>query len=460
MTRIPRSAGSRGGHRVVIIGSGFGGLFAAKALRRSGAEVTVISKTSAHVFQPLLYQVATGILSEGEIAVATRNILRRQRDTRVLLGEVIDIDVHARTVVSIAHGTMTTSPYDTLIVAAGAQTNYFGDDALAAHTLGLKSVDDALRVRQRIFEAFEIAELQSDPAERARQLTFAVIGAGPTGVEMAGQIAELAHRVLVNDFRSIDPADARIVLVDGAARVLPSFHESLSEAAARRLNKIGVEIELRAMVADADVDGITLLGHDGTTSRLGTRTAIWTAGVAASPLASMLAAQSGAATAAGGRLVVGDDLTLPGFPDVFVIGDMAASDGVPGVAQAAIQGGRHAARVIGARMHGRTDGPAFRYRDKGMLATVSRFNAVASIGPVRLSGPLAWLLWLAVHLVYLVGFKNRIATLFHWFVSFAGRARSQRAAVDANAAAAVTGEDSARPDEAAGRTPRPPARLR
>jgi NADH dehydrogenase len=413
-------------HGVVIIGSGFGGLFAAKALASAPVEVTVISRVAAHVFQPLLYQVATGILSEGEIAPATRSILRRQRNTRVLLGHVDTIDLARREVVSSAGPTLTTTPYDTLIVAAGAETNYFGNPAIQKHALGLKSIDEALHIRSRIFEAFEIAELQTDSEARKNWLTFAVVGAGPTGVEMAGQIAELSQRVLRREFRSIDPSQARIVLIDGASSVLPTFSEKLRRAASGHLEQMGVELQLDHLVQGVDAAGVDLRSAGGDRSRVDARTIVWTAGVMASPLARDLAEQSGARLARGGRVEVEPDLTLPGHPEVYVIGDMAARGELPGVAQAAIQGARYASSRISRKVRGRDPGKPFAYHDKGMLATVSRFYAVASIGRLQLRGLSAWLLWLAVHLFYLVGFKNRITTLMHWTVSFVGGQRSER----------------------------------
>ncbi|MCU1588293.1 MAG: ndh [Frankiales bacterium] len=409
--------------RVVVIGSGFGGLFAAKALRRADVEVTLIAKTGHHLFQPLLYQVATGILSQGEIAPATREILKRQRNCRVLLGTVTGIDLTAKTVTSEVLDRVTITPYDRLIVAAGAETSYFGNDQFADAAPGLKSIDDALELRGRIFGAYELAELASDLDEVDRLLTFVVVGAGATGVEMAGQITELARRTLPREFRSIDPRTTRVVLVDLADQVLGSFGDRLSEKAARHLQQIGVEIRLGHKVVGVDQAGITLEDSSGATTHIPSACKIWAAGVSASPLGAQLAEQSGAVTDRSGRVAVQPDLTLPGHPEVHVVGDMAI--GNPGVAQVAIQGARHAARAI------RTgESTPFRYRDKGSMATVSRFHAVASVKSIRLSGFLAWLMWLAVHLVYLVGFKNRFTTIVHWSVSFVGRGRSERVATE------------------------------
>src|SRR4051812_7497547 len=318
----PGSESATGRPRVVIVGSGFGGLFAAQALRKAPVDVTVIGKTSHHLFQPLLYQGATGILSEGEIAPATREILRRQPNTTVVLGEVTDVDLAARTVTSTVLGRTSVHAYDELIVAAGAGQSYFGNDHFAEFAPGMKSVDDALELRGRIFGAFELAELATDQAEIDRLLTFVVVGAGPTGVEMAGQIAELAHRTLRKDFRTIDPTTARVVLLDAAPYVLPSFGEKLGGRARRQLNQAGVEVQLGAMVTDVDADGLEIKDADGQVRRINAATKIWAAGVQASPLGRLLGEQSGAEVDRAGRIAVQPDLTLPGHPEVHVVGDM------------------------------------------------------------------------------------------------------------------------------------------
>ncbi len=424
----PVGASPSGRPRVVIVGSGFGGLFAAKALKRAPVDVTVIGKTSHHLFQPLLYQVATGILSEGEIAPATREILRHQQNARVVLGEVTDVDLAARTVTSTILGRTTVHPYDELIVAAGAGQSYFGNDRFAVFAPGMKSIDDALELRGRIFGAFELAELATDPAERDRLLTFVVVGAGPTGVEMAGQIAELAHRTLRRDFRSIDPTQARVILLDAAPQVLPPFGEKLGERARRHLNEIGVEVQLGAMVTDLDADGLEVKDRDGQVRRIQAATKVWAAGVQASPLGRLLAEQSGAEIDRAGRINVLPDLTLPGHPEVHVVGDMMALDKLPGVAQVAIQGGRYAADQITRRIAGREARGPFHYRDKGNMATISRFSAVADIKNLKFEGFFAWVLWLVVHLMYIVGFKSRVTAVLHWMVSFLGRGRAERVA--------------------------------
>jgi NADH dehydrogenase len=409
-------------HHVVVIGSGFGGLFATKALNKADVDVTLVAKTSQHLFQPLLYQVATGILSEGEIAPATREVLNRQANATVVLSEVTRIDLEARTVTAKLLDRHHYLSYDSLIVAAGAGQSYFGNDHFAEFAPGMKSIDDALELRGRIFGAFEL----DDPAERQRLMTFVVVGAGPTGVEMAGQIAELSHRTLRRDFRRIDTRDARVILLDFAPAVLGAFGDRLGAKAADRLRAIGVEIQLGAKVVNVDATGIEVQDSDGTHRRIESVCKVWAAGVQASPLGAMLAEQSGAGIDRAGRVMVNPDLTLPGHPEVYVIGDMMSLDRLPGVAQVAIQGGRYAAKAIRARLAGQPADEPFVYHDKGSMATISRFSAVASIGRLRLSGFIAWVMWLAVHLVYIIGFKSRITTLLHWAVSFLGRGRSER----------------------------------
>ncbi|BBY06839.1 NAD(P)/FAD-dependent oxidoreductase [Mycobacterium noviomagense] len=423
--------GAAGRHHVVIIGSGFGGLTAAKALKHADVDVTLISKTTSHLFQPLLYQVATGILSEGEIAPTTRLILRRQKNIRVLLGDVEAIDLHEQTVTSRLMTMHTVTPFDSLIVAAGAQQSYFGNDHFATYAPGMKTIDDALELRGRILGAFEAAEVSTDPAERQRRLTFVVVGAGPTGVELAGQIAELAERTLAGSFRTIDPSECRVILLDAAPAVMPAMGEKLGGKAQRRLEKMGVEIQLNAMVTTVDYQGITVKDKDGSEHRIQCACKVWAAGVQASPLGKILAEQSdGTEVDRAGRMLVEPDLTVKGHPYVFVVGDLMAVPGVPGMAQGAIQGAKYATKCIKRSLKGHDD-PAsrapFKYFDKGSMATVSRFSAVAQVGKLEFGGVVAWLAWLVLHLVYLVGFKNRFTTLIHWGVTFLGRSRSQMA---------------------------------
>jgi NADH:ubiquinone reductase (H+-translocating) len=418
-------------HRVVIIGSGFGGLNAAKALKRADVDVTLISKTTTHLFQPLLYQVATGILSEGEIAPATRLILQHHKNVQVLLGEVYAIDLKANTVTSKLMGMETVTPFDSLIVAAGAQQSYFGNDQFATYAPGMKTIDDALELRGRILGAFEAAEVTDDPAERQRRLTFVVVGAGPTGVEVAGQIKELAHRTLKEAFRTIEPRDCRVILLDAAPAVLPPMGEKLGLKAQQRLEKMGVEVQLNAMVDDVDYLGLTIKEKDGTKRRIECACKVWAAGVQASSLGKIIADQSdGTEVDRAGRVIVEPDLTVKGHPNVFIVGDLMNVPDVPGMAQGAIQGAHYATDRIKDMVKG-TDDPGtrkpFAYFDKGSMATISRFSAVAQVGKLEFGGFIAWLAWLGLHLLYLVGFKNRFTTVIAWFITFLGDGRSQMA---------------------------------
>ena len=421
------TAGTERRHQVVIIGSGFGGLNAAKKLKHANVDIKLIARTTHHLFQPLLYQVATGIVSEGDIAPPTRVVLRRQRNVQVLLGDVTHIDLARKCVVSDLLGHTYETPYDSLIIAAGAGQSYFGNDHFAEFAPGMKSIDDALEVRGRILSAFEQAERSRDPERRAKLLTFTVIGAGPTGVEMAGQIAELAAHTLKGSFRGIDSTKARVILLDAAPAVLPPFGEKLGTRARDRLEKMGVEIQLGAMVTDVDRNGITVKDSDGTIRRIESACKVWSAGVQASGLGRDLADQSAVELDRAGRVKVLPDLSIPGHPNVFVIGDMAAVEGVPGVAQGAIQGAKYAANTIKAELGGANpaEREPFQYFDKGSMATVSRFSAVAKVGALEFSGFIAWLMWLVLHLVYLVGFKTKVSTLLSWTVTFLSTRRGQ-----------------------------------
>lgn len=416
-------------HRVVIIGSGFGGLFAARKFKKADVDVTIIAKTNQHLFQPMLYQVATGIVSEGEIAPATRVIVQDQQNVRVVLGEVDEIDLEAKTVTSRLLERVTTFEYDSLIVAAGANQSYFGNDHFAEYAPGMKTLDDALELRGRILGSFEQAELSDDPEERAKLMTFVVIGAGPTGVELAGQIKEMGEKTLRNTFTTIDPTKARVILLDAAPAVLPPMGPKLGAKAQRRLEKLGVEVQLNAMVIGLDHEGLTVKEKDGSTRRIDSFCKVWSAGVAGSPLGEQLAAQCPVELDRAGRVIVGPDLSLPGHPNVFVVGDMMSVPGVPGVAQGAIQGGRYAAKAIIAGLDGQKniDRKPFSYFDKGSMATVSRFSAVMKVGKLEMEGFLAWMGWLVLHLIYLVGFRSRFTTMFQWCVSFATNHRGQLA---------------------------------
>ena len=419
-------------HRVVIIGSGFGGLNAAKALRRADVDVTLVAKTTSHLFQPLLYQLATGILSAGDIAPTTRLILKKNKNCKVLLGDVEDIDLANKTVTSKLMAMETVLPFDSLVVAAGAQQNYFGRDDFATFAPGMKTIDDALELRGRILGAFEAAEVTTNPEERARRLTFCVVGGGPTGVELAGQIAELARRTLPGAFRTIDPTECRVLLFDGSPFVLAPMGENLGRKATARLEKMGVEVYPNSTVTDVDYRGITVKDKGtGEERRVNCACKVWSAGVQASPLGEMIAAQcDGTEVDRAGRVVVEPDLTVKGHPNVFVVGDMAFVPGVPGVAQGAIQGAAYAAKTIKQMLKG-ADDPAnrepFKYWDKGSMATISRHHAVAKVGKIEFSGFIAWMAWLFLHLLYLVGFKNRVSTLLSWILTFTSNGRGQLA---------------------------------
>ena len=392
--------------RVVVVGAGFGGLSATKALARSPVDVTVIDRHNYHLFQPLLYQVATAGLSPGDIAWPIRSVLRRQRNARVLLGEVTGIDVPGRQVLVGERSV----PYDYLVLATGCRHAYFGHDEWAGFAPGLKSIGDATAIRERVLLSFERAELEDDADERRRQLTFVMVGGGPTGVEMAGAIAELANRALVSDFRNIDPRQSRIVLVEAGPRLLPTFPESLSERARRSLERLGVEVRLGEPVTRCDANGV----HVGE-ERIGAATVVWAAGVAASPAARWLQAEHDGA----GRVNVEADLSVPGHPELFVVGDAARvlrRDGriVPGIAPAAKQQGAYVAQLIRARVEGRAPPASFRYIDLGNWATIGRKSAVIDLGRLRLHGLLAWLLWSAAHVYFLIGARHRLVVAINW----------------------------------------------
>lgn len=417
--------------RVVIIGGGFGGLYAARSLKRAPVQVTLIDRRNFHLFQPLLYQVATGGLSPGEIASPLRSVVSRQRNTTVLLGEVVDVDVEKR-IVRLSDGEV---PYDELIVATGATHHYFGHDEWAAQAPGLKTIEDATEIRRRILLAFETAEREPDPVRRDAWLTFAVIGAGPTGVELAGALSEIANDTLRNDFRAIHPTDARILLIEAADRVLPAYAPDLSEKARSALERLGVSVRLRTSVSAIDAHGVTA-SADGHHEQIPTRTVLWAAGVQASPLARLLARATGASLDRNGRIHVVPDLSLPGHPEIVAIGDMVhrEQDGalLPGIAPVAMAQGRYAARRVVARAAGRPVAP-FRYRDKGTMATIGRSAAVADLRVVRFSGLLAWLAWLFIHLLYLVEFENRLMVLVQWAWMYFTRNRGARLITGANA---------------------------
>ena len=411
-------------HRVVIIGGGFGGLYAARALKRAPVQVTLIDRRNFHLFQPLLYQVATGGLSPANIAAPLRVLLKRQQNAEVRLGEVVDIDVTNRQVLLSDSGKI---GYDTLIVAAGSGPHYFGHDEWQEAAPPLKSMADAEEIRRRVLLAFEAAELATDPDSRRSCLTFVVVGGGTSGVELAGALGELAHHTFKRAFRNIDPSSARIVLVESGDRVLPSFPPKLSGKAAAALTRLGVEIQTGAKVIGVELDAVTIRKEDRT-ERVLTRTILWTAGVHASPLGRLLAEKTGAEADKEGRIVVQTDLTIPGHPELFVLGDLAhfAHQGgkpLPGVAPVAMQQGIYAADLIGCRLRGKSL-PSFHYKDRGSMAVIGRNAAVADLGWLRLSGFPAWLLWLFIHLLYLVQFQNRLLVLAQWMWNYITRNRS------------------------------------
>jgi NADH dehydrogenase len=422
-------------HRVLIVGGGFGGLYAARAFRGADVDVTLVDRRNFHLFQPLLYQVATGALAPGEIAQPLRAVFRRQRNVRVVLGEVREVDLVGGRV-RLARGAGESEdlalPYDTLIVAAGARYSYFGHDEWQREAPPLKTIEDALELRRRILLAFEAAEAEPDASLRAPWLTFVVVGGGPTGVEMAGQIAEIARDTMRHDFRAFDPAETRVLLIEAAEHTLPGFPPKLQAMAAEQLTELGVTVLTGRTVVDLDEASVAVRLADGREERIAARTAMWAAGVAAAPLAATLAEAAGAERDRGGRIRVLPDLTLPGHPEVFAIGDMASLDDpetgeqLPGVAPVAMQQGAFAASVVRARLGGGAIPTAFHYHDKGSLATVGRARAVAQIGGLRVGGAIAWLIWLVVHLAYLIGFQNRLLVLVRWTFSYLTRGRGAR----------------------------------
>jgi NADH:ubiquinone reductase (H+-translocating) len=413
-------------HRVVIVGGGFGGLPAARFLGRKPVDVTLIDRRNHHLFQPLLYQVATGMIPPGQIAQPLRHVVRKHKNVRVELAEVTGFDLDRRIVHISLFGVQTQEvPYDSLIVAAGGGQSYFGHNEYALYAPGMKTVDDALELRRRLFGAFEAAEMVVDPAEREHWLTVAIVGAGPTGVELAGQVRDLAVRSFRGEFRSIDPSSLRVVLLDGGEEPLANFGDQLSEKATKELQRLGVELQMDARVVGVDASGVDISDAAGHSRRLATYTTLWTAGVQASPLATALAKATGAELDRAGRIAVLPDLSLPGHPEVFVVGDMMALDKLPGVAEVAMQGGLHAANTITRRLNNQPT-KRFRYRDLGSAAAIGRFRSVVDFHGVRLSGFPGWVVWALIHLTFLTGVGNRLSTLLKWTRSFFGRGRAER----------------------------------
>jgi NADH:ubiquinone reductase (H+-translocating) len=413
--------------KVIIIGGGFGGLSAAQALKSAPVDVTLIDRRNYHLFQPLLYQVATGSLSPGEIAAPLRGVLGRQKNTRVLLGDVVDIEPVSKRV-ELADGA--SFEYDSLIVAAGSQSSYYGHDGWQKWAPGLKSIEEATILRHKILYAFEVAERMPDAAQRRAWLTFTIVGAGPTGVELAGAIGEIARQTLRHDFRSIDPEDAQIILLDASPRVLMAFPEDLAHKAVLSLAKLGVKTKMGAFVHEVTQDGISYQAN-GSAQTLSTKTVIWAGGVTVSPLARTLAQRTGAETDRGGRIKVGADLTVANFPDIFVVGDMALSidshdKPLQGVAQVAMQQGTYAAKTIVRKVKGKPKPPPFSYFDKGNLAVIGRAAAVANVFGVHLSGLPAWMVWAFIHLMYIVEFQSRIVVFMKWAIQDVTFSRGSR----------------------------------
>ena len=414
-----RPAGDR--HHVVVIGAGLGGLSAVQKLKNADVDVTVIDKKNHHLFQPMLYQVTTGLISASDVAPSIRQLLDGQDNADFINGEVTDIDVNGQTVTANLAGTERVVSYDSLIVAAGSNQSYFGNDHFAEFAPGMKTLDDALEIRSTILTAFEKAEMTDDPAERERLLTFIIVGAGPTGVELAGQVAELAHRTLTKKYSQFGPEAAKIYLLDGAPQVLPPFGKRLGRKAQRTLEKAGVTVRLNAMVSNVDDNSVTYKTKDGNETTIEGFTKIWSAGVAASPLGKLIADQvDGVEADRAGRVAVNEDLTVGDKDNVYIIGDMINLNKLPGLAQVAMQGGAHAAKLIAAKTDEEStadEKEPFDYFDKGTMAIINRFNAVAKIGKTELHGLIPWLIWLGVHGAYLSGIRNRAFAVAEWMIN-------------------------------------------
>jgi NADH:ubiquinone reductase (H+-translocating) len=414
--------------QVVIIGGGFGGLFAARALRGSHCQVTLIDRTAQHVFQPLLYQCATGILSEGQITAPLRRVLGKHRNVGCITAEAINVDADRRRVICRRPlGEHIEVPYDYLIVAAGVRQSYFGHDEFAAFAPGMKTISDALTIRRRVFGAFEMAETATDPAERSKWLTFALVGAGPTGAELAGQIRELATKTLRSEYRQIRPEDARVLLFDGGTAPLAAFGARLSGKAAQELTSLGVELNMGSLVTDVDADGLVARDRHGKETRYDAATVLWTAGIEAPPIAEALASATGADRDRAGRIMVQSDLTIKGHPEIFVVGDMMSLGKLPGVAEVAMQAGLYAGHRIKQDIEQTGSARPFRYRDLGSAAYISRGRAVVSAGPLRLSGFPGWAAWLFIHIAFLTGFRNRFGAILTWWLAFSRDIRRERA---------------------------------
>src|SRR5690242_8519547 len=448
-------ADSSGRRRVVIVGGGFAGLFAARALGRAPVQVTLIDRAEHHLFQPLLYQCATGILSEGKIAAPLRELLSKHSNVEFVLAEVAGLDAAGRKVlVRRPLGERVEFAYDDLSLAAGVRQSYFGHDEYADFAPGMKSIEDALKIRRRVFGAFELAESATELAERQRWLTFALVGAGPTGVELAGQIRELATKTLREEYRHIKPEDARVMLFDGGDAPLATFGPKLSGLAARDLGKLGVELHMGSIVTEADLGSIQVKDHDGNVTRHEVGTILWTAGVAAPPLAQKVAKATGAEQDRAGRLLCGKDLSLPGHPEILVAGDLMCLDKLPGVAEVAMQTGLYAARKIGHEAEGKTFDKPFHYRDLGSAAYISRGRAVVSAFGLNFGGFLGWLAWLFIHIGFLTGYRNRVGAILGWWFAFTRDLRRERTfTIDDTPVPSGAYSDPSEPGHPAGRRP-------
>jgi NADH:ubiquinone reductase (H+-translocating) len=414
-------------HRVVIVGGGFAGLFAARSLKGSNISVTLIDRNQYHLFQPLLYQCATGILSEGKIAAPLRDVLKKHKNVDCVMAEVADVDVENGRVIALrVGGDRVEYGYDDLIIAAGVRQSYFGHDDFARWAPGMKTISDALAIRRRVFGAFEMAETAADPAERSRWLTFALVGAGPTGVELAGQIRELATKTLRSEYRNIKPEDARVLLFDGGTAPLAAFGPKLSQLAARQLQRLGVEQHMGSIVTKVDGASLQVRLPDDSTSTYDAATVLWTAGVEAPPLAAVVAKATGAQRDRAGRIAVDKDLTIPGHPHVYVIGDMMSLDKLPGVAEVAMQSGLYVGHRIRRQAAGQQPAKPFRYHDLGSAAYLSRGRAVVSAGPLRTGGFLGWWIWLFIHIAFLTGYRNRVGAVLTWWLAFTRNLRRER----------------------------------
>ena len=418
---------NNGRHHVVVIGAGFGGINTVKQLKNADVEITLIDKKNHHLFQPMLYQVATGVISAGEIAPSTRQLLRNQDNAHFVNGDVTDINIKDQTVTAELDGATRTYEYDSLVVAAGAGQSYFGNDHFAEFAPGMKTLDDALEIRSRIISAFEKAELEEDPAKREKLLTFVIVGAGPTGVELTGQIAELAQRTFAGEYSNFGSSSAKIYLLDGAPQVLPPFGKRLGRKAQRTLEKLGVDVRLNAMVSDVTADAVTyknMKTEEEVTIEAATK--IWSAGVAASPLGKLIADQAGVEADRAGRVSVNEDLTVGEYKNVYIVGDMISLNRLPGVAQVAIQGGNHVGKLIEAKIDEEStanEAEPFEYFDKGSMAVISRFNAVVKLGKTEFAGFPAWISWLGLHIFYIVGFRSRTLVALHWLLNAFSRDR-------------------------------------